>query len=290
MSKKKSMFNSGDKLFLDRNFQISRLYIHFSLLAKARFEWSNLPNGIKSEYIETFLYEHGQVGFYNDETLGFITLPCNGVNGLNIYNEHKQFMLSGHNYQKVVYDDEMVRIKANDDCISLKSYVAYYTDLIEEIERTYLINLNQQKLPKIMPATKEVELSIRNMCEKVENGDMAIFLDPKLEHILSNSLSSIDMSAPFLLDKLQKAKIDAISELQTLLGYNNSNNIKKERMLVDEININNNEILVNLELEYKNRLLACKQINEKYGLDIRVEKVIDKIQVDFNGKATDIIT
>ena len=39
-----------------------------------------------------------------------------------------------------------------------------------------------------------------------------------------------------------------------------------------------------LDVEYKNRLLAAEQINEKFGLNIKVEKVIDNLSLNFLGQ------
>ena len=38
-----------------------------------------------------------------------------------------------------------------------------------------------------------------------------------------------------------------------------------------------------LDIEYKNRLLACEEINKKFGLNVKVEKVIDSLSHDFLG-------
>ena len=72
--------------------------------------------------------------------------------------------------------------------------------------------------------------------------------------------------------------------LLTKLVLNNSSINKKERLLVDEVNVNNGQILMYLDIDYKNRVLACEQINKKFGLNVQVEKVIDNLSLDFLGK------
>ena len=39
-----------------------------------------------------------------------------------------------------------------------------------------------------------------------------------------------------------------------------------------------------LDIEYKNRLKACKEINKKFGLNVTVKKVIDELSCDFIGQ------
>ena len=61
------------------------------------------------------------------------------------------------------------------------------------------------------------------------------------------------------------------------MGLNNSNanNGKKERLLVDEVNVNNGEILMYLDVDYKNRVKACEEINKRFGLNVKVSKNIE---------------
>ena len=67
-----------------------------------------------------------------------------------------------------------------------------------------------------------------------------------------------------------KKKIE--NELLTLFGLNNVIN-KKERLIVDEANANNDYINRNVDLLYKNRKQACDEINNKFGLNINVIRV-----------------
>ena len=83
-----------------------------------------------------------------------------------------------------------------------------------------------------------------------------------------------------ILDKLQQQKTDLKNELLTYLGINNNNNVKKERMVVDEVNANNEYTSINLDLMFDLRKRACKEINEKFGLNISVKKR----EVEENGK------
>ena len=58
-------------------------------------------------------------------------------------------------------------------------------------------------------------------------------------------------------------------ELLTYLGINNTLE-KKERLIVDETNSNNQFIKMASDIGFKNRQKACEQINEKFGLNIQV--------------------
>lgn len=274
---------SEEYLLKRRNLNFSNLMDHFRLIATNRFKWSNLPENIESSYIENFLYDHGQVAFYDDDLLGYIVVPCNNGADLNIYGEPITLNLKATNYSKIVPVDEVVRIKSNDISKPLITYVNYYVYLINEIEKISYQNLRQQRFPYIIAANKNTELTLRKIFEQLEEGKEAIVVDEKLNMSTDSSIKVLQTNAPYLLDKLRSEKNEVRAELYTILGINNSINNKKERLIVDEVNVNNGQILMNLELEYKHRLLAAEKINAKYNLNIKVEKVIDKLSYDFLG-------
>lgn len=67
------------------------------------------------------------------------------------------------------------------------------------------------------------------------------------------------------------------NELLTYLGINNTLE-KKERLIVDETNSNNQFIKMSSDIGFKLRQSACEQMNEKFGLNIRVVETQDEFQ------------
>lgn len=288
MSSCKSMWNYGESLiFTGKNANLktnNRLFNHYCLMATNRFKWTNLPNGVKSEHIEENLLAHGQVLFFDDEHNSYLTLPCTVEGGLNVYGEPINFQVWGVNYNKHIKGEESVRIKANDSCFPQIHQIKYYTDLLNDIEKTMLLNLQHQWTPYIIAGTKKNELSLKNLFKKVkEKVEDAIFVDERLSESISEGVKVLNTDAKYLIDDLQVHKEKTINELLTLLGINNLAVTKKERLVSGEVDVNNQNIDMNLDLEYKNRLLACKEINEKFGLDIKVEKTIDTFKGENNG-------
>lgn len=288
MGKIKSWFNKfceqyqkGDAL----KYNEGRLYREISNLARNRFQWEGLPEGIESRHIEKFLYENGEVGFYFDDKLGYVCFPCSDGGSLNNYGDAIQYNLTGEaGYSELVDKDDMVRIIANDMATPSVEQVRHYTAIIDEIEKTSYMNLRQQRFPFIISTTKQNELAMKNLLKKINNLEEAIFVDEKLSMGGDVGIDCLKTDAPYLLDKLQEHKNDILNELYSWLGLNNTNNDKKERLLVDEVNVNNSHILMNLELEFKNRELACKKINEKYPeLNVKVVKTIDTLDLGFKG-------
>ena len=74
-------------------------------------------------------------------------------------------------------------------------------------------------------------------------------------------------------------------EILTFHGLNN-NFEKKERLLTDEVNANNDYIDSNIDLMFNMRKHFCQKANEKYGLNIRVYKNYD-VKQKTNGAELD---
>ena len=277
MSRNKSEWSRGVGLLLDENItdsNFSRLFNLFSSLALNRFVWKNLPQGMESRHIENALFKHGQAGFIDDENLGLLCLPASPV-GVNVYGDPTEFLITGNGYSKQYKANDIVRILNNDLAYPTILHINYYADKISRCDKAIDMNIRHQKTPYILKTTKQNELSMKNLINRIERDDYAIFIDEKMTNGGDTGLILDSTLVPFVADKLQEHKNNLVCELLTILGLNNndSNNLKKERLIVDEVNANNQEIEMYLDTDYKNRQLACEEINKKFDLNVTVEKV-----------------
>lgn len=286
MSKTKSIWNRGDALLLSDNLQernFGRIFHEFTNLALNRFKWENLPKGLESRHIEKALFEYGQCAFVDDPELGILCLGCSNTNGYNPYGDPTHVVLHGVGYSKNFALTEVERILNNDTLLPTKFHVEYYTNKIYEIDKAIYKNLKQQKRPYVVATTKENQLSMKNIMKQIKEDEEEIYVDDRLANGGKVGVEVLQTNAPYLIDKYQQHKNDLMCEFLTLMGLNNSNanNNKKERLLVDEVNVNNGEILMNLDVDFKNREEACKRINERFGLNISVKKNIFDISNQF---------
>lgn len=286
MSKNKSIWNRGDALLLsdtlqERNF--GRIFYEFTNLALNRFKWENLPQGLESRHIEKALFEYGQCAFVDDPELGILCLGCSNTNAYNPYGDPTHVVLHGVGYSKNFALSEVERILNNDTLLPTKFHVEYYTNKIYEIDKAIHKNLKQQKRPYVVATTKDNQLTMKNIMKQIKEDEEEIYVDDRLANGGKVSVEVLNTNAPYLIDKYQQHKNDLMCEFLTLMGLNNSNanNNKKERLLVDEVNVNNGEILMNLDVDFKNRLEACERINKRFGLNILVKKNIFDISNEF---------
>lgn len=282
MSKKQrkddNLYSINEKRINKDNY--SRLFNYFKLLSMNRYKWINLPNGMLSKFIEDALFNRGQAMFFEDKIygLGLLCLPSSTAGALNVYGEPISVNVvgKGNGYSANVKMVDGVRIRNNDLLIPSFIEIDYYARKMANIDWHIARNLQLQAKPYIIVASKQTLLSAKNIQKDIEEGKEAIVVDESMFD--RNGKGLIDVLptlSNYNVDKLETLKKDLECELLTRLGLNNKNSEKKERLLVDETNANNEYIEFNLELEYKTRLQACEHINKKYGLNISVVKTTD---------------
>ena len=262
------LFNNEELLKMSNNTTFKKYFNQFMLLALNFFEWENLPDGIETRHIEKPLIENGYTFFYNDSEFGYVCLPCT-ITGFNIYNEPTEITINNQIIHKTMKTDDGVLILNNDLGTGLYPIIINYVSRLSEIETSINTNIYQQKFPFIIECSKDNEYSVRQMMKNIHENEPYILVKKKLDLM---DIKVDDLSVPYVADKLLEDKKKIENELLTLFGLNNVGD-KKERLIVDEANANNDYINRNVDLLYKNRKIACDKINEKFGLNISVKRV-----------------
>ena len=262
------LFNNEELLKMSNNTTFQKYFNQFMLLALNIFEWENLPEGIETRHIEKPLIENGYSFFYNDNEFGYVCLPCT-ITGFNIYNEPTEITINNQIIHKTLKIDDGVLILNNDLGTGLYPIIINYVSRLSEIETSINTNIYQQKFPFIIECSKDNEYSVRQMMKNIHENEPYILVKKKLDLM---DIKVDDLSVPYVADKLLDDKKKIENELLTLFGLNNVGD-KKERLIVDEANANNDYINRNVDLLYKNRKLACEKINEKFGLNITVKRI-----------------
>ena len=99
----------------------------------------------------------------------------------------------------------------------------------------------------------------------------------------SDVLRSINTNAPFVADKIMDYKKEIWNEALTFLGINNIVVDKKERLITDEANSNNELINLNLQSYLAPRQEACRQFNEKFGFTGTDKEINVRVRSDLHN-------
>jgi hypothetical protein len=264
---------SKDKLgeLLD-NLTFTCLYNRYKNLALNMFEWDGLPENMKPEYIEKLLYQHGSAVFFNDDNMGLLCLQATPSGGMNVYGEWLKVrpMARGEGADMFrEYDmTECVLMHNNPMRINTHDYIMYYTYKLFEIERSLDNNVKIQKFPFLITCDDKDILTFKNIVKQIDENVLAIYTDKNLRR---DDLDVLNLNPPFIADKLSDYRHDVTNELMTFLGINNANTDKRERLVTDEVNANNDAVVLNRDFMLTSRQMACDAINKMFGLNMSVK-------------------
>lgn len=262
-------------------------YNRLKLLAKSAFKWENLPNCIDEKWIEKYLFEEGRCMFFKDKEKGFMVTKCTDGGMVNYYDEPTILRPVATNYDGsgATYDnnEECVLIRNNDDCIPTISTIKLYAYRLAEISRTIDINISAMKTPTLITCSEKQRLTLKNVYHQWNENEPVIFGSKDLD---LSGVSVLKTDAPVVFDKLQLQKHQIWNECMTFLGINNANMDKRERLVDDEVQANNDQIEMCSQLMLKNRELACKRINELFNTNIKVS-FRNATEGDFEGSGED---
>ena len=254
-----------------------RLTKYYQMLSLNRYKWENLPNGIESRYIEQMLFDNGECALFDHPDIGLTVLRSSSRENLNIYGEPTKLSLTGFNEHRTVMMDDCVRILNNDLGLPTLESILYYARRMAEIDDIIMQNLRQQRVPYLFATDENNAFSMKSLYDRMYQGEPAIFIDKEMLKGEPENIMVLPTQTPYLVDKLQIQKQEMERELLTFLGINNTLE-KKERLLVDETNSNNQFIKMASDIGFKQRQLACEQLNEMFGLNVRVVETQDEFQ------------
>lgn len=245
----------------------SDYYDRLKLIAMSLFEWEGLPESCNPRFLELTLYQFGRALFIEDPELGFLNMKCTPSGTLNNYDEAIAYTAFSTVYSKEFKRDHCVLIRNNYLERTTDQSVILFASRLTEAERTIDVNIKAQKTPVLIRCDDKDRLTLKNLYEKF-SGNEPFILGGKALNL--EGLKVLKTDAPFVADKIQQYKHEIWNEALTFFGINNANSDKRERLISDEVNANNEVISINAQAMLLTRLEACEQINEKYGLNVSV--------------------
>lgn len=246
-------------------------YYRLMLIAKSLFKWEGLPNGINEKWIEKFLFSDGGCIFFKDPTLGYMVTKFATSGKLNWYDEPTQVRAYATDYISTEHENNVdcVIIRNNDDMIPTFPTIQLYAHDLTNIKRTIDTNITAMKIPFIITCSDKQRISFKQVMKQKNDNEPVIYGDKNLD---TTEIKVLKTDTPIVFDKLQIQKNNVWNECMTFLGINNANTDKRERLVDDEVQANNQLIQVNSDVMLKAREEACKRINDMFGLNISVRR------------------
>lgn len=247
--------------------------IRLSLLAQTVFKWEGLPNGIDEKHLERYLFNEGRCMFFNNPNTGWMITKCNDAGNLNFYDEPTKLLPVATNAQEISTEtrepgQDCVLIYNNDYAFPTSRTILLYAARLTEMQRTIDINIHAQKTPVLIKASDKTRLSAKQMYKQWSGFEPLIITDKNLNDGVEMEVLSI--AAPVVFDKLTIERNKLWNECMTFLGINNANMDKRERLVDDEVQANNEQIGLSADVMLKARQRAAAQMSQMCGCKITV--------------------
>lgn len=268
----------------------------FKRIALSMFEWVNLPKSMNARWLERCLYYNGQASLLKTKDYGFINTNCSSSGKINIYGLPTRLNCYSFEFQSIrkLYtglnplDTEKQReAKETNECILVLNNwegiptcrtMELFALRLYEAERTCDVNIKAQKTPVLVVVDEKQRLMMENLYSQFDGNQPFIFGDSG--QFNTDILKAIKTDAPFIADKVMEYKKEIWNEALTYLGVNNIMLEKKERLVTDEANSNNELINLNLQSFLAPRLEACRQFNEKFNLTGTDKEISVRVRSD----------
>lgn len=250
-------------------------------VATSIFQWENLPDTMDERQIELTLFQFGQCAFLKDEMYGLINTKATSGGKINIYGLPTMLNCYAYTYHTIrknwsgIVPETDSPEDLEDAILVLNNWGRYptvasimlYCMRLTDVQRAIDTNVKMQKYPYIISTSTNNRMTMQNMYDQLDGNYPAIFMDKDFD---INGIKPLATEAPYVTDKLNDYKIEIFNEALSFLGINNMYR-KKERLITDETDQNNEFINLNLQKFLIPRKEACKRFNKRYGMNIDVK-------------------
>lgn len=256
------------------NMTFSYYYYKLMLIARSLFKWKNLPNNMDERWIENYLFRSGKCIFYKDPNMGFMVAGLAQEGSINCYGDPTSVYPVAENYvysgKKLINGDNCYVIRNNDLMLPNFPLVRHYSYKLTNIDRAIDVNIEAQKTPIVVKCSDRQRLSLKNAINQRKDNEPVIWTAEEAN--IGEMINTLELNPPMVFKDLQTQKHMVLNEVFTDLGINNANMDKRERMVANEVEANNEQVKASEDVMLKVREEACRQINRIFGLNISVER------------------
>lgn len=259
---------------------------HFLNITMTRFKWENLPETMefKGWYIEKMLALYGCIALFKEPNSDkLVILRAMGVGQPTLFGEYTQYEVFGENgWTATINAEDCVVCWDNATHTASTGFALNsFASRVSDVQRTCDVRLKHHKAPVIMTGTQRVLASLKRFWKKIDNNEDHIIVTEGFDPL--SNVGQVLYDANYINKQLQEYKQDLITEFYAMQGINyNPSDGKKERLIVNEVESNNEQILQSRMIHLEQRKQFCKEANEKFGLNIQCDYNLQ--QKDIDGK------
>lgn len=268
-----------------------QMFTLFMSLSIHQYKWEGLPKEIKPYNLERVLNLYGQGVIFK---IGEDFVITNAVNSskLNIYGEPTEVnavAINGRNFGNKyvnttigesgqVNEQNAVLIKNNLFSVSTYFLLKPFIDHLCFIWESKGINLALSRLKCLIHANKNLASTIKTEVKRIIGSRDAVPVINEKTNIL-NEIEKVDFNIDYQPDEYWKDFDKTFALICQVVGITtNLSQDKKERLIISEVESNDEltTIVEDTRLEY--RELAVEQVNELFGVNWSVKNKVQEVK------------
>ena len=239
------------------------------------FEFSGIPDTWDYDYFLTRLFIDGHIAV-TDTEIGVIPLRC-GITGVNVF-EHPTTAIFANpvlgNFQRDLFGDDpktsCALIKLQYDYTGVMPLVYKYAALLSECDISINVNLRNSKVAFIgFVESKQQAATMEKLFTEIESGKPAVYVK-KADALAQDDIYYNHVKETYIANDVQLLKQSIINDFLTEVGLNNANTDKRERLIVDEVNANDEEIRANVQHWLDTMNEGIRRANSLFNLNLGV--------------------
>ena len=235
------------------------------------FKW-DAPDSWNMDYFKYILYCWGYIAIINTDKFGVIPQQCS-LGGYNVFYAPTYALIANAKLSGILQpqiDTQCAIIKLQPDYGGILDMVYYYSDQLALYGEAAAMNVQNSKLGYVVGArSKGIAEAIKKAFDMIMQGEpLAVYdkdADPDSNGLFETFAQNLQQNfiAPDILEAMRRVE----NEFCTRIGINNTNTDKKSRMLVDEVNANNEEVRSLADLWLETLQDGCAKARELFQLD-----------------------
>lgn len=244
--------------------------------AMSVFKWT-LPESWNPAYFQYVLYCWGYIAVINTDKFGVIPQQC-GLRGYNVFYAPTHAIIANLRLQGILEPQigtQCTVLKLMPDYGGILDMVYYYADQLALYAEAASMNVQNSKLGYVVGVrSKGMAEAVKKAYDRIMAGEALAVYDKNMEPDAGTLFDTFQQNlrqnfiAPDILEAMRRVE----NEFCTRIGISNTNTDKKERMVVDEVNANNQETRTMADLWLESLQAGCAETRELFQLqDFNVE-------------------
>lgn len=263
------------------------------LLQKAMsvFKWT-MPETWNKNFVLSVLYGYGYFTVFRTDRFGVIPQPCT-LQGYNVMYQPTHCLVTNPLISRTLTPEIGVNcelVKMRPDYCGIMDIVGYYADLLSVGAEAIGVNLINSKVSYVMGAeNKALAETFKKMMDEVNAGNPAVAVDKNLFDSTGNPKWNFFVQGVknnFVANDVEELMKKLYNEFCTHIGIKNANTEKKERLIVDEVNANNDDVRSLAELWLDEIQDGCKRVRDMFGIELNAEWRVSKDGVYDSGNVS----